>query len=132
MSDAKLFPDDTPLFSIAHCLKTSASVLNSDLLKIQKWVYQGRYLLMQTKLNKCKTLHFPERLITLFIRLSTLAMQLLHSRRHRRHPITVHVFVELDPWKTLLLYIPLTHFSPLSHFYTPSGGIKMWHWTKMG
>ena len=38
----------------------------------------------------------------------------------------------------------LIHFSPMSHFYTPwkrqkifgflafSGGIKMWHWTKMG
>ena len=37
-----------------------------------------------------------------------------------------------------------THFSPVSHFYTPwkrqknfgfltfSGGIEMWHWTKMG
>ena len=38
----------------------------------------------------------------------------------------------------------LTHSSPVSHFYTPwkrqeskdfltfSGGIEMWHWTKMG
>ena len=35
----------------------------------------------------------------------------------------------------------LTHFSPVSHFYTPwkrkgfltfSGSIEMWHWTKMG
>ena len=38
----------------------------------------------------------------------------------------------------------LTHFSPVSHFYTPwkrqktfgfltfSGGIEIWHWTKMG
>ena len=28
----------------------------------------------------------------------------------------------------------LTHFSPVSHFYTPwkIGGIEMWHWTKMG
>ena len=38
----------------------------------------------------------------------------------------------------------LTHFSPVSHFYIPwkrqetkgfltfSGGIEMWHWTKMG
>ena len=37
-----------------------------------------------------------------------------------------------------------THFSPVPHFYTPwkrqkafgfltfSGGIEMWHWTKMG
>ena len=39
--------------------------------------------------------------------------------------------------------VPLTHFSPVSHFYTPwkrqktkgflkfSGGIEIWHWTKM-
>ena len=40
---------------------------------------------------------------------------------------------------------PLTHFSPMSYFYTPwkrqkktygfltfSGGVEMWHWTKMG
>ena len=42
------------------------------------------------------------------------------------------------------LYLKLTHFSPVSHFYTPwkrqktkvflkfSGGIEMWHWTKLG
>ena len=40
--------------------------------------------------------------------------------------------------------LPFTHFSPVSHFYTPwkrrktkgfmtfSGGIEMWHWTKIG
>ena len=32
----------------------------------------------------------------------------------------------------------LTHFSPMSHFYSPwkrqktKGGTKMWHWTKIG
>ena len=42
------------------------------------------------------------------------------------------------------LYRKLTHFSPVSHFYTPlkrqetfgfltfSGGMEMWNWTKMG
>ena len=44
----------------------------------------------------------------------------------------------------LVFFLSLTHFSPVSHFYTPwkrrktygflmfSGGIAMWHWTKMG
>ena len=44
---------------------------------------------------------------------------------------------------SLRLFIALTHFSPVSHFYTPwkrqktygflmfSGGIEIWHWTKM-
>ena len=54
-------------------------------------------------------------------------------------------------WKSLSKYLwivasieTLTHFSPMSHFYIPwkhqktigfltvSGGIEMWHWTKMG
>ena len=45
--------------------------------------------------------------------------------------------------KSLLVTTSITHFSPVSHFYTPwkrqktfglafSGGIEMWHWTKMG
>ena len=44
----------------------------------------------------------------------------------------------------LVFFLSLTHCSPMSHFYTPwkrrktygflmfSGGIAMWHWTKMG
>ena len=34
-SEVKLFADDTSLFSIVNCINTSASTLNSDLLKIQ-------------------------------------------------------------------------------------------------
>ena len=38
---------------------------------------------------------------------------------------------------TLSIMHTLTHFSPVSHFYTLwkrqfSGGIEMWHWSKMG
>ena len=33
-SEVKLFADDTSLFSIVNCVKTSASTLKSDLLKI--------------------------------------------------------------------------------------------------
>ena len=36
-SEVKLFADDTSLFSIVNCVNTSASTLNSDLLKIQDW-----------------------------------------------------------------------------------------------
>ena len=39
-SEVKLFADDTSLFSIVNCVNTSASTLNSDLLKIQDWAYQ--------------------------------------------------------------------------------------------
>ena len=41
-SEVKLFADDTSLFSIANCVSTSASTLNSNLLKIQDWTYQWK------------------------------------------------------------------------------------------
>ena len=41
-SEVKLFADDTSLFSIANCVNTSASTLNSNLLKIQDWTYQWK------------------------------------------------------------------------------------------
>ena len=37
-NNVKLFANDTSLFSIINCLKVSASVLNSDFIKIQDWV----------------------------------------------------------------------------------------------
>ena len=37
ISEVKLFVDDTSLFSIANYVNTSASTLNSDLLKMQDW-----------------------------------------------------------------------------------------------
>ena len=40
--EVKLFADDTSLFSIVKCVKTSASTLNSDLLKIQDWTCQWK------------------------------------------------------------------------------------------
>ena len=41
-SEVKVFVDDTSLFSIVNCVNTSASTLNSDLLKIQDWAYQWK------------------------------------------------------------------------------------------
>ena len=40
--EVKFFADDTSLFSIVNCINTSASKLNSDLLKMQDWVYQWK------------------------------------------------------------------------------------------
>ena len=42
MSNAKVFADDTCLFSIVDCSKASTLVLNSDLLKIQDQAYQQK------------------------------------------------------------------------------------------
>ena len=41
-SNAKLFADDTSLFSVIHDSNTSALELNSDLVKINRWVFQWK------------------------------------------------------------------------------------------
>ena len=41
-SEFKLCADDTSLFSIANCVNTSASTLNSDLLKMQDWAHKWK------------------------------------------------------------------------------------------
>ena len=40
-SKAKLFPDDTSLFNVAHDINTSANELNND-LKVRNWVFQWK------------------------------------------------------------------------------------------
>ena len=39
-SNAKLFADDTSLFSVVHNADTTAKELNNDLVKISRWGYQ--------------------------------------------------------------------------------------------
>ena len=53
------------------------------------------------------------------------------------------IYFQLQSLPSAEKFIPLTHFSPMSHFYTPrkrqktigfltfSGGIEKLHWTKM-
>ena len=41
-SDAKLFADNTSLFSVIHDSNTSALELNSDWAKINRWVFQWK------------------------------------------------------------------------------------------
>ena len=41
-SNAKLFPDDTSLFSIIHDIQTSANNLNKDLERISNWASQWK------------------------------------------------------------------------------------------
>ena len=42
MSNAKLFADDTFLFSVVHDVNTSSTVLNNDLRKISDWAIQWK------------------------------------------------------------------------------------------
>ena len=41
-SNAKLFADDTSLFSVVHDVNTSAKELNDDLKKINDWAFQWK------------------------------------------------------------------------------------------
>ena len=41
-SNAKLFADDTSLFSVVHDINTSVIELNSDLKKINDWTFQWK------------------------------------------------------------------------------------------
>ena len=41
-SNAKLFADDTSLFSVVHNANTTAKELNNDLIKISRWAYQWK------------------------------------------------------------------------------------------
>ena len=41
-TNAKLFPDDTSLFSVVHDSTLSSVSLNNDLLKISQWAYQRK------------------------------------------------------------------------------------------
>ena len=41
-SNARLFADDTSLFSVIHDSNTSALELNSDLAKINRWAFQWK------------------------------------------------------------------------------------------
>ena len=42
LSNAKLFADDTSLFSVIHDVGTSANELNNDLYQINKWAFQWK------------------------------------------------------------------------------------------
>ena len=48
-SKAKLFADDTSLFSVTHEITTSANKLNNDLKKISDWAFQWKMSFKQAK-----------------------------------------------------------------------------------
>ena len=60
-SEVKLFADDTSLFSIVNCVNTSASTLNSDLLKIQDWAYQWKMSLKPDRTKQAQEIIFSRK-----------------------------------------------------------------------
>ena len=68
-SDAKLFVDDTSLFSVLHNVDSS---LNNGLVKIQDGSINGKCILTLIERNKLKKSYFQERLEKVFISVSLL------------------------------------------------------------
>ena len=60
-SKVKLFADGTSLFSIVNCVNTSASTLNSDLLKIQDWTYQWKMSFNQDRTKRAQEIIFSRK-----------------------------------------------------------------------
>ena len=109
--------------------------------------------------NKCTTEHHCQSVISIkllcdFIEIALWQgcspVNLLHIFRTPFSKNTcgglLRLFVLIKAWKWIEKIRPkscLTHFSPMSHFYTPwkrkktygflafSGGIEKWHWTKI-
>ena len=60
-SKVKLFDDDSSLFSIINCVSTSASALNSDLLKIMDWPYQWKMSFNSDRIKQAKKIIFSRK-----------------------------------------------------------------------
>ena len=47
-SNTKLFTDDTSLFSVVHNANTTAKELNDDLVEIDRWTYNGKWVIFKS------------------------------------------------------------------------------------
>ena len=71
-SNAKLYADDTSLFSVIQDDHTSANQLSNDLYQINKWAFQWKEALTQTQVNRPKKLFLVEKLTKFVILLYVL------------------------------------------------------------
>ena len=63
-SNAKLFADDTSLFSVVHDINTSAIELNNDLKKINDWVFQWKMTFNLDRSEQAQEIIFSRKLKT--------------------------------------------------------------------
>ena len=61
-SNAKLFADDTSLFSVVHYINTSAIELNSDLKKISDWAFQWKMTFNTDRRKQAQEIKFSRKL----------------------------------------------------------------------
>ena len=59
-SNAKLFADDTSLFSVIHDVDASANELNNDLYQINKWAFQWKMSFNPDSSKQAKKLFLVE------------------------------------------------------------------------
>ena len=55
-SNAKLFEDDTSLFSVIHDVDISLNELNNDIYQSKKWAFQWKWALTQTQASRSEKL----------------------------------------------------------------------------
>ena len=63
-SKAKLFADDTSLFSVTHDITTSANELNNDLKKISDWAFQWKMSFKPDPRKQVQEVFFSRKRIT--------------------------------------------------------------------
>ena len=61
-SNAKLFADDTSLFSVVHDINTSTIELNSDLKKINDWAFQWKMTFNPDRSKQAQEIIFSRKL----------------------------------------------------------------------
>ena len=81
MSDVKSFADDTSLFSIVNCSKAFASVLNSDLLKIQDWSNQLKTSFNPDRTKQAQEVLFSRKINKIVHPLNNLIVKLAHTQK---------------------------------------------------
>ena len=59
MSVAKLFTDDTSLYSVVYDFKTTSVSLKEDLVKINQWTYQWTTLFVPNTSKQVQEMAFP-------------------------------------------------------------------------
>ena len=80
-SNAKLFADDTSLFSVVHNANTTAKELNNDLVKISRWAYQWKMSFNPDPSKQAQEVIFIKKNNTILLSFLTIIMyqKLIHK-----------------------------------------------------
>ena len=93
ISNAKLFADDTSLFSVVHDVNTSAKELNDDLKKVNDWAFQWKM-----SFNPDPSKQDPEVIFSRKLKRSTALFSCL-SNLFSKTP-RCHIRFQINVWRT--------------------------------